>query len=96
MQALSPNGNHRNCYHEPNPDVRATQYLKKLVLQGHITLRFKTNACTEDIGQGTSLLSKCIDDWCSWRGQWSLQHVAENAKHAVEVLEILGGGAAVG
>ena len=64
--------------------------LEKLVLQGHVVLRLETNTGTEDVDQGTSLLSKSIDDWCSWRGQWSLKHVAEDAENGMESGEILG------
>ena len=70
--------------------------LEKLVLQSHVVLRLETDAGTEDVGQRTSLLSKSVDDWSAWRGQWSLEHVAENAEHAVEVLEVLGGNTVVG
>jgi hypothetical protein len=63
--------------------------LEKLVLQGHVILWLETDACTEYIGQRTSLLSKCIDDWGAWRSQGSFEHVAKDAENAVEVLEIL-------
>lgn len=66
------------------------------MLQGHIALWLETNAGTENVGQSTTLLSKSIDDGGSWRGQGSLQHVAEDAEDAVEVLEFLGGGTVVG
>jgi hypothetical protein len=66
------------------------------VLKSHVVLRLETNTSTENVGQSTSLLGKSIDNWCSGRGQWSLEHVAENAKHTVEVLEVLGGSAVVG
>jgi hypothetical protein len=69
--------------------------LKKLVLQSHIALRLKTDTSTEDVGESTSLLGKSIDDRSSRRSQWGLEHVAENAEHAVEVLELLGGDAIV-
>lgn len=61
------------------------------MLQGHITLWLETNTSTEDVGQGTSLLSKSIDDGCSWRSQGGLEHVAEDAKNTMEVLEVLSG-----
>ena len=72
------------------------QTLKKLVLQSHIVLRLETDAGTEDVGESTSLLSKSVDDRSSRRGQWSFEHVAEDAEHAMEVLEILGGSTVVG
>jgi hypothetical protein len=70
--------------------------LKQLVLQSHVILRLKTNASLEDVDQSTSLLSKSINDRSSRRSQGSLEHEAENAKHAVEVLEILGGSTVAG
>ena len=70
--------------------------LKQLVLKSHVVLRLETNTSTEDVSQGTTLLGKSINDWGSRWGQWSLEHVAENAQHAVEVLEILGGDAISG
>ena len=70
--------------------------LEELMLQGHVALRLKTNTGTEDVCQSTALLSKSVDDRRSWRSQGSLQHVAENAKDAVEILEVLGGSAVVG
>jgi hypothetical protein len=66
------------------------------VLQSHVVLRLETDTGTEDVGQRTSLLSKSVDDWRSRRSQRSLEHVAEDAKHAVEVLEILGCNTVVG
>lgn len=66
-------------------------YLEQLVLQRHVVLRLETDASTEDVGQGTSLLSKSIDDWGSGGRQWGLEHVAENREDAVEVSEVLGG-----
>jgi hypothetical protein len=66
------------------------------VLKSHVVLWLKANTGTEDVGQSASLLSKSVDDWCSRRGQGSLKHVAENAEHAMEVLEVLGSGTIVG
>lgn len=80
----------------PSPNQNLDVQLEQLVLQSHVVLGLETNTSTEDINQGTSLLSKSIDDRCSWWGQGSLEHEAENAKHAVEVLEILGGDAISG
>jgi hypothetical protein len=70
--------------------------LEKLVLQSHVVLRLEPDTGTEDVRESTSLLSKSIDDWSSGRSQWSLEHVAEDAEYAVEVLEILGGSTVVG
>jgi len=58
------------------------------VLQGHVVLGLETNTGAEDVDQCTSLLSKSIDDWCSWRGQRSLEHVAEDAENGMESGEI--------
>lgn len=63
--------------------------LEQLVLQSHVILWLETDTGAEDVGQGTSLLSKSIDDWGSRRGQWSLKHVAEDGEHAVEVSKLL-------
>jgi hypothetical protein len=71
-------------------------HLEQLVLQSHVVLRLQANACAEDVGQSTSLLSKSVDNWSSWRSQRSFEHVAENAEHAVKVLEILGSSAIIG
>jgi hypothetical protein len=71
-------------------------HLEQLVLQGHVVLGLKTDTGTEDVHQSTSLLSKSIDDRGARRSQGSLEHEAENAKHAVEVLEVLGGSTIAG
>lgn len=63
---------------------------EQLVLQSHIILRLKPDAGLEDVDQSASLLSKGINDRSTRRSQGSLKHEAENAKHAVEVLEVLG------
>ena len=70
--------------------------LEELVLQSHVALGLETDTGAEDVGQRTSLLSKSVDDWSARRSQWSLEHVAEDAKHAVEVLKLLGGNTIVG
>jgi hypothetical protein len=66
------------------------------VLQSHVVLRLQANACAEDVSQSTSLLSKSVDDWSSWRSQGSLEHVAENAENTMKVLEILSSSAIIG
>lgn len=71
-----------------------TLCLEKLVLQSHVRFRLKTNASTEDVGQGSTLLGKSIDDGSTGRSQRSLEHVAENTQNAVEVL-VLGGSSTV-
>lgn len=70
--------------------------LEKFVLQSHVVLRLETDAGTEDVDQRTSLLSKSVDDWSPWWSQRSFEHVAENTKHAVKVLEIFGRNTVVG
>jgi hypothetical protein len=56
------------------------------VLKGHVRFWLKTNTGAEDVGQRTSLLSKGIDNRGSRRCEGGLQHVTEDAEHAVEVL----------
>lgn len=62
------------------------------MLQRHVVLWLETDAGAEDVGQGTSLLSKSIDDWGSRRSQWSLEHVAEDREDAMEVSKVLSSG----
>jgi hypothetical protein len=71
--------------------LRSLSRLEQLVLQSHVSLRFKTDTSTEDISQSTSLFGKGIDNRCSRWSQRSLKHVTENAEHAVEALEVLRG-----
>ena len=75
---------------------RSRLHLEQLVLQSHVILRLKSNASLEDVDQGTSLLRKSIDDRSARRSQGCLEHEAENAEHAVEVLEVLGGSTVAG
>ena len=75
---------------------RLKLHLEQLVLQCHIILRLKTNAGLEYIDQCASLLSKSVDDGGARRCQGSFEHEAEDAEHAVEVLEILGSDAIIG
>mgnify|MGYP001231674505 CR=1 FL=1 len=62
------------------------------MLKSHVILGLETDTSTEDVDQGTALLSKSVDDWSSWWSQWSLKHEAQDAEDTVEVLELLGGG----
>jgi hypothetical protein len=88
---------HENSHERKSrPQVKWHLHLEQLVLQSHVVLRLQANACAEDVGQSTSLLSKSIDDWSSWRSQRCLEHVAKNAENTVEVLEILGSDAIIG
>lgn len=75
---------------------RLKLHLEQLVLQCHIILRLKTNAGLEYIDQCASLLSKSVDDGGARRCQGSFEHEAEDAEHAVEVLEILGSSTIIG
>lgn len=72
---------------------RRNRSVEELVLQSHVRLGLKTNAGTEDVGQSSTLLGQSVDNWSSRWSQWCLEHVAENAEHAVEVLVLLGGSA---
>lgn len=60
------------------------------MLKSHVRLRLETNAGTEDVGQGSALLSKSVDNGSARRRQRSLEHVAKNTEDAVEVLVALG------
>lgn len=71
-----------------NPRVRGD--LEELVLQGHLRLGLQTNAGAEDVGQSRALLSQSIHDWGTRRREGSLEHVAEDAQNAVELLELGG------
>ena len=70
--------------------------LKKLVFQSHVRLRLKTDTGTEDIGQGTSLLGKCVDNRCFRRSERSLKHLAENAEHAMKTFIVFRGSTVIG
>lgn len=61
------------------------------MLEGHVRLNIETNAGTEDVGKGGSLLGQGIDDWGSRWGQWGLEHVGEDGQDWVELLVLLGG-----
>lgn len=54
------------------------------MLQSHIALRLEANAGAEDVSHSSALLSKGVDDRGARRSKRGLEHVAENAKHAVE------------
>lgn len=58
------------------------------MLKSHVRLGLKSNAGTEDVGQRSTLLGESVDNRCARGGQRSLKHVAEDAKDAVEVLEL--------
>lgn len=62
--------------------------LEELVLQSHFRLRLQTNASAEDVGQCRTLLSQSVHNGSARRGQRSLEHVAEDAEDAVELLEL--------
>lgn len=56
------------------------------MLKGHVRLGLKTDASTENVGQGGALLGESVDHGGAWGSQRSLEHVAEDAEDAVEVL----------
>ena len=58
------------------------------MLQGHIVLRLKTDAGAEDVGESGALLGKSVDNRGTRRSERSLEHVAEDTEHAVEVVEL--------
>jgi hypothetical protein len=60
--------------------------LKQLVLKSHVRLRLETNAGTEDVGQGTTLLSEGVDNRGSVRHERGLEHVRQDAENRVEAL----------
>lgn len=48
--------------HVPNSE------LEEPVFEGHVVLRLQSNAGTENVDKGTSLLCQSIDNWCArWR-----------------------------
>lgn len=66
------------------------------MLQSHVRLGLETDAGTEDVGHGGALLGQRVDDGGAGGRERGLEHVAEDAEHAVEALELgvgLGGGA---
>lgn len=70
--------------------------LKQLVLQSHVRLGLETDAGAEDVGHGGALLGQRVDDGGAGGRERGLEHVAEDAEHAVEALVVgvgLGGGA---
>ena len=56
------------------------------MLKSHVRLRLQTNTGTEDVDQSRALLAQGVDNGSTRRSQRSLQHVAQNAEHAVETL----------
>lgn len=62
--------------------------LEELVLQGHFRLRLEANTSTEDVGQCRTLFSQSVHNRGARRSQGSLEHVAEDAEDAVELLEL--------
>ena len=70
------------------PAISSSRDLKELVLQGHVVLRLKSDAGAEDVGESRTLLGKSIDNRGARRSERSLEHVAEDTEHAVEVVEL--------
>lgn len=62
--------------------------LEQLVLESHVGLGLKTDAGTENVGQSSALLGKGVDNRGARRSQGGLEHVAEDAENAVEVLKV--------
>ena len=46
--------------------------LEKLVLKGHVIFWLETNASTEYVCKGSTLLGKSIDDRSARRSEWGL------------------------
>lgn len=67
----------------------STKHLSKLVLQSHVILRLKANTSAHDVDQGTALLGKGVDDWCSGGCQRRLEHVAKYAQYRMKALPVL-------
>jgi len=63
------------------------------MFQSHVVLRLETDTSTENVDKCTTLLSKSIDDWSSWWSQWGFEHIAEDAKNAMELLKLSGSSA---
>lgn len=68
--------------------------LKELVLKGHVRLRLETDASAENVSKSSTLLGKRVDDGSAGGSEGGLEHVAEDAQDAVEVLEVLLGSGA--
>jgi len=62
------------------------------VLERHIRLGVQTNAGTEDVGDGSTLFGQGVNDRGTGRRQRCLEHVAEDAQHAVEALVLVRAG----
>lgn len=56
------------------------------MLESHVRLGLKTDAGTKDVGQGSALLGESVDNGGARGSHGSLEHVAEDAENAVEVL----------
>ena len=60
------------------------------MLKGHIRLRSETDASTEDVAHGRTLLVERVDDRGTLGNKRSLQHVRKDAEDGVEALVLLG------
>ena len=88
--------NRSSCNQESKPQaVSRPNSLEQLVLKGHVRLRLEADASAEDIGQSRALLGESVDNGSAGRRQRSLEHVAQDAEHTVEVL-VLGSGGTIG
>lgn len=72
---------------EPPVCLQIRTDLEQLVLQSHFRFRLQANASAEDVGQCRTLLSQSVHNGSARRSQGSLEHVAEDTKDAVELLE---------
>lgn len=56
------------------------------MLKRHVRLRLETDTGTEDVGEGTTLLSEGVDDRCAVGHERGLEHVRQDAENRVEAL----------
>jgi hypothetical protein len=63
--------------------------LEELMLKGHVRLGLEADAGAEDVGKSATLLGQGIDNGCARGSQGSLEHVAQDAQHTMERLEVL-------
>lgn len=60
------------------------------MLESHVGFWLQADTGTEDVGQSSALFGERVDDRSAWRGEGSLQHVAENAQNTMESRKVLG------
>nr|POE47715.1 hypothetical protein CFP56_01046 [Quercus suber] len=69
-------------------EVEKKQNLKQLVLERHVVLRLQSDASTHDVDERAALFGERVDDRGARRGQWGLEHVAEDAEDGVEAFVV--------